>query len=214
MLCNSNYRWKIKDFLNKNDPEDDSVSRRALIINFDKTISVENRDTLLSQRLYKERAGIFQWLVRGMKRLRRDKYRISETFDGKMETALAQLHANTFSTAGKKISGSVSEYVKYKKCKDSFQDGLELLSVPVSKFYENYLEFCDLHNVPSVSISKFSIDLGYLGYEKFKDHTRNYSMSVKVYVDGDIRDNFLEHVPMIAEELTMNIFEGDDKYRE
>lgn len=210
MLCNSNYKWTVKDFLNKNDPNDESVSRRALIINFDKTISVENRDTMLSQRLYNERAGIFQWLVRGLKRLKRDKYRISETLDGKMETALAQLHAITYSSAGKKISGSVSEYIKYKKCQADFSDGWEAVNVPVSGFYENYMQFCELHNVPEVSIKKFSLDLGELGYEKFKDHTRNYSMSAKVYVHPDDKTHFLVNVPMIAEELTLNIFEGEE----
>lgn len=41
MLCNSNYRWQPKDFLNRDDPDDESMQRRALVLNFDKTIPVE-----------------------------------------------------------------------------------------------------------------------------------------------------------------------------
>lgn len=54
----------------------DAMMRRWQIINFGVTIDRERMNPDLIYELLKERSGIFNWIVRGMKELRRKKYRM------------------------------------------------------------------------------------------------------------------------------------------
>lgn len=209
MLCNSNYRWKPSDFLNREDPYDESMQRRAIVLNFDKTIPVEKRDTMLAEKMKNEYAGIMAWIVKGLCELKKNNWRMPENLGGKIDMKLERIHSTVIGKDGKLVDGSISEYLKYKQCQHEPFDGAFPLELTSTDVYKNYLRFCKKNGIDAVSQRKAGIDIQALGYEKEKKADKGYSNTYSLWCgDEDIARDFTKHVPNIADEAKTGLFEG------
>jgi phage/plasmid-associated DNA primase len=209
LLCNSNYKWKASDFLNRNDPYDESMQRRAVILNFEKTIPVENRDTLLAEKMRKEHAGIFAWIVKGLVELRRNNYRIPENLSGRIDAKLERIRSTVTGADGARIDGSVSEYMIYKGCSAESREGLFKCRMRASDMFGNYQQFCKKNGVVSVSKPKFGRDLVNMGYRRSVSGDTSHLIEYTFWCEAEeVANDFCYDVPSIAEASKSRIFEG------
>ena len=209
LMCNSNYRWKMDDFINKDDPDDTSVQRRAVILNFDKTIPVENRDTKLAEKMVPEYAGIFAWIVKGLVELKQNGWRLPEGIEGRVDMVLGRIRSSVIGIDGKRIDGSVSEWVKLMTMKP-FQSQNEEVKYEkkernTTNLYELYEKFCYRVGANTVSIRKFSNDLMSLGFQRERSVGSVYHFFVE---DENIARKFDAYIPNIAESVSKSVFEG------
>ena len=86
------------------------------MLNFDKTIPVEKRDTMLAERMRAEHAGIMAWIVKGLCELKKNNWRMPENLGGKIDMKLERIRSTVMGKDGKLVDGSISEYFKYKEC--------------------------------------------------------------------------------------------------
>lgn len=209
LICNSNYRWKQADFLNRDDPDDMSMQRRAVVVNFDKTIPTEKRDTMLAQRMRKEHAGIFAWIVKGLCELKKNNWRMPETVGGKIEEKLNRMRSTVITDDGRKIDGSVSEYLKYKACIPVYAESRAKIMLSATELKRNYDRFCKKVGIVPVSQRKLSLDLISLGYERKQVAGKGNASTYTLWCDdSEIAENFMKHVPNIAENVKESLFEG------
>lgn len=209
LICNSNYRWKQADFLNRDDPDDMSMQRRAVVVNFDKTIPTEKRDTMLAQRMRKEHAGIFAWIVKGLCELKKNNWRMPETVGGKIEEKLNRMRSTVITDDGRKIDGSVSEYLKYKACIPVYAESKAKIMLSATELKRNYDRFCKKVGIVPVSQRKLSLDLISLGYERKQVAGKGNASTYTLWCDdSEIAENFMKHVPNIAENVKESLFEG------
>lgn len=209
MLCNSNYRWKPSDFLNREDPYDESMQRRAIVLNFDKTIPVEKRDTLLAEKMKGEYPGIMAWIVKGLCELKKNNWRMPENLGGKIDMKLERIRSTVAGKDGKLVDGSISEYLKYKQCSAEPCENAVPIEITSTDVYKNYEKFCKKNGVDAVSQRKLGVDMLSLGYEKEKRADKGYSSTYTLWCwDEDIARDFARHVPSIAEEAKTGLFEG------
>lgn len=209
LICNSNYRWKQADFLNRDDPDDMSMQRRAVVVNFDKTIPTEKRDTMLAQRMRKEHAGIFAWIVKGLCELKKNNWRMPETVGGKIEEKLNRMRSTVITDDGRKIDGSVSEYLKYKACVPVYAESRVKIMLSATELKRNYDRFCKKVGIVPVSQRKLSLDLISLGYERKQTAGKGNASTYTLWCDdSEIAENFMKHVPNIAENVKESLFEG------
>ena len=209
LICNSNYRWKQADFLNRDDPDDMSMQRRAVVVNFDKTIPTEKRDTMLAERMRREHAGIFAWIVKGLCELKKNNWRMPETVGGKIEEKLNRMRSTVITDDGRRIDGSVSEYLKYKACVPVYADSRVNVLLSATELKRNYDRFCKKVGIVPVSQRKLSLDLISLGYERKQVAGKGNASTYTLWCeDSGIAENFMKHVPNIAEDVKNNLFEG------
>ena len=209
LICNSNYRWKQADFLNRDDPDDMSMQRRAVVVNFEKTIPTDKRDTMLAQRMRKEHSGIFAWIVKGLCELKKNNWRMPETVGGKIEEKLNRMRSTVITDDGRKIDGSVSEYLKYKACVPVCAESRVKVMLSATELKRNYDRFCKKVGIVPVSQRKLSLDLISLGYERKQAAGKGNASTYTLWCDdSQIAENFMKHVPNIAEDVKNNLFEG------
>lgn len=209
MICNSNYRWKQADFLNRDDPEDMSMQRRAVIVNFEKTIPTEKRDTLLAERMKAERAGIFAWIVKGMLELKKNGWKMPETVSGKIDERLNRMRSTVTADDGWLIDGSVSEYLRYKKCWPVPSESRVKVLLSATELKRNYDRFCKRAGVVPVSQRKLSMDVLSMGYERKQTAGKGNASTYTLWCDdAEIAGNFMRHVPNIAEDVKSSLYIG------
>lgn len=209
IMFNTNHRWKTSDFLDSEDVNDKSMLRRVKIINFERTVPVERRDTMLADRLMNEKAGIFAWIVKGFLELKKNRYRMPESKDGEIDLLLEKARANV-SIDGKDVSGIVALYLERKKTYAQYQVGSYRLEVTFDQLYNNFMDFCKKEGLDGVSKQKFGRDLGIFGFEKDKSQQTG-RMSYTVYcTDMDITQRYLIHVPTIIDEVNATLFQGEE----
>ena len=209
MICNSNYRWKQADFMRRDDPEDTSMQRRAVIVNFEKTIPTDKRDTMLAERMKAERAGIFAWIVKGLCELKKNGWKMPETVNGKIDERLNRMCSTVVTDDGRHIDGSVSEWLKYKHCVPASSDERIELHFSATELKRNYDRFCKRAGVVPVSQRKLSLDMLSMGYERKQMAGKGNASTYTLWCDdGEIADKFTRHVPNIAEDVKNNLFVG------
>lgn len=209
LICNSNYRWKQADFLNRDDPDDMSMQRRAVVVNFEKTIPTDKRDTMLAQRMRKEHSGIFAWIVKGLCELKKNNWKMPETVGGKIEEKLNRMRSTVITDDGRKIDGSVSEYLKYKACVPVYAESRVKVLLSATELKRNYDRFCKKVGIVPVSQRKLSLDLISLGYERKQVAGKGNASTYTLWCeDSQIAENFMKHVPNIAENVKESLFEG------
>lgn len=211
LVCNSNYRWKADDFLNRDDVDDISVQRRAVIINFDRTIPAEKRDAMLAEKMKAEYAGIFAWIVKGLVDLRRSNWKLPESIDGRIDRILQKMASPVVARNGAKVDGSVAEWLERRTCHPEQNSGgrkrLEKHRSG-SDLYYNYSLFCSKIGIRGVTLCKLGRDLSSLGYRKVRGDESSYLIFVD---DAIIADNFDTYVPSLAAlDTTGETFEGSD----
>ena len=219
IICNTNRKVNDKDSMPKDSPNDISVSRRLLLISFDKEIREDERNPEIVQQLLKEKEGIFQWIVRGFKRLKKDKYKITESLEGRIDKIRMDLHSNIpIGDGNKRVAGSISEYLKFKglsPVKDYEHPNEHLIAF--SLLYENYRRFCTKNGVSVKMIAtdvKFGRDLGVLGYSKRDDMGSTNTTGYLVYSDSEFHISIIQSVPSIIEQLNIDALLSESKAEE
>lgn len=211
LLCNSNYRWKLDDFLNRDDVDDISVQRRAIIINFDKSIPIEKRDAMLADKMKAEYAGIFAWIVKGLVDLKASGWRMPESADGRIDRILQKLSSPLTIRGNSKVEGSVVEWVTRMSCFPEQKHGGKKRAVRKrtgSELYYSYKRFCDSIGVLPVTLIKFGRDLSAMGFEKEKSKDSQYIMYIE---DEAIANSFDTYLPNLFKAIEgETFFEGED----
>lgn len=207
IICNTNRKLSDKDSLPKDSPTDESVSRRLLLISFDKVLRESERNPEIVSQLLKEKEGIFMWMVRGYKRLKRDKWKITESLEGRIDKIRMTLNSNV-PVGRKRVSGSVYEYLKFKCCSPVPTDeNPNELFILFSTLHENYLKFCKKNKVSealTATREKFARDLGTLGYGKKNDVGDKNVTGIVMYCPYDDGRTLTLGVPSIIEELNVD----------
>lgn len=222
LLCNSNYRWTMEDFVNRDDVADISVQRRAVIINFEKSIPVEKRDAMLAEKMKSEYAGIFAWIVKGLVDLKASGWRLPESVDGNVDKILHRMSATVTVRGGQKCDGSVVEWITRKTAypEPSAEKKRVIKQRTGSELYYNYNLFCKDVGIKPVSLIKMGRDLVSMGFTKARTQESMYVLYVE---DKLIADNFDTQIPNIyksvnkadcfeAAEQTIEEFANSDGY--
>lgn len=217
IICNTNRKMSDKDSLPKDSETDQSVSRRLLLISFDKVLSESERNPEIVKMLLKEKEGIFMWMIRGYKRLKCDKWKITESLEGRIDKVRMELNS-IVPVGGKKVSGSVSCYMKYKGLTNMKDDEhpYEFL-IDFSVLFMNYLEFCRKNGVSekvSVSREKFGRDLGSLGYQKRNDLGDTNTTGYFIYTGNPEKRFLTSSIPSIIEELNVDALLREAEFEE
>lgn len=168
-MCNSNYDWGEVELIPKDSPNDESMARRVLLLNFDKRVPENRRDPELSEKLLKEREGIFMWMVRGYKRLKKDKWKIQDSLFGRVEKVRHSANKSIVVVNGKKVHGSIIEYVRFKGISPIMDENHKnAILVSSTDIYENYRKFCINNGIACYvkGSHKLSLDFGTLGFSK------------------------------------------------
>lgn len=166
-MCNSNYDWSNVNLIPKDSPNDESMARRVLLLNFDQKIEESRRDTELVKKLLDEREGIFMWMVRGYLRLRASSWKIQDSLLGRVEKA--RMNANhPVLVNGNEVHGSIIEYIRFKGL-SPISDGEYVYDLLLSstEIHENYVKFCESNGIANIQTrAKLSRDFETLGYSK------------------------------------------------
>lgn len=209
IICNTNRKVNDKDSLPKDSPTDESVSRRLLLISFDKVLKESERNPEIVQHLLREKEGIFMWMVRGYKRLKKDKWKIEESLEGRIDKIRMSLNSSVPSGVGnKKVCGSVFEWLKFKTASPVYSEETPNEHfIMFTDLYSNYVKFCQKNGVAKsvmASDQKFGRDLSVLGYIKRSDIGENNNTGYLMYAAQGLKMAFMQSVPSIIEELNVD----------
>lgn len=214
-MCNSNYDWGEVELIPKDSPNDESMSRRVLLLNFDKKVPEDKRDAELSEKLLKEKEGIFMWMVRGYKRLKKDKWKIRESLFGRVEKVRHNANNSEIVVNGKKIHGSINEYVRFKGISPIMdEEHKTAILLSSTDIYENYKAFCINNGIASwvKSSHKLSNDFSTLGFSKRigfgATHCNGYIMYWTKNTNYEI---FKKDIPSIEKILDMDSVLGREE---
>ena len=164
VMFNTNRKWNSEDFIPRDDPHDDSMTRRAQIINFAHTIPVNMRDTELALKLEKEKAGIFAWILRGYMELKANGYRMPENVNDKLDMMIARAKGVIRSESGKEIHGSIGLWLERSKIEPYRAEGLTEMFISSTSLFHHYKRFCEMHGFEFISQQRLGRDLRELGY--------------------------------------------------
>lgn len=209
IICNTNRKVNEKDSLPKDSPTDISVSRRLLLISFDKKVDESDRNPELVQQLLKEKEGIFMWLIRGYKRLKRDKWKINESVEGRIDKIRMDMNSNVpIGVGNTKVLGSVSRYLEFKELVniDDEEHPYEHM-IHFATLYDNYCKFCEKNGVAKDKIAsetKFGRDLGVLGFAKKMDVGETNKTGYIFYSSAESKMTIIHAVPSIIEQLNID----------
>jgi hypothetical protein len=128
-----------------------------------------------------------------------------ENLGGKIDMKLERIRSTVIGRDGKLVDGSISEYLKYKECQPEEFEGSGVINFTSSEIYKNYERFCKKNGIVPMSQRKLGIDMLSLGYVREKGYNNSYNLWCG---NEDIANNFMRHVPNIAEEAKTNLFEG------
>lgn len=216
LIANSNYRWKKDDFAVPDDMRDISVQRRAIIVNFDRTIPADQRDTMLAEKLRAELSGIFAWIVKGLCDLASNGWRMPEIMDGRLENHIKYLEGDVKIGDGDvSVSASLHEWLRLMTCFPSDAAGRTTIYRSASDIHSVYDQWCAKMGIQGISVQKIGRDLGSLGYPKSKRASMVYTLYIQ---DRAIANHFNEHEAksgwsdkaFIGEEITFDdFFEGE-----
>lgn len=209
-MCNSNADWT--SFVPpKSSSKDESMSRRVLLLSFDKRIEENRRDSELVGKLLKEKEGIFMWLVRGYKRLMRDRWKIKNSMFGRIEQARADANKDVVRN-GKSIHGSIESYINYKGLSPIYSDEYKYsLALPTTDIWNNYEEFCNRNGIKNIQSSrKLSLDFSNLGFSKKIAFGANRSNGYVVYWKEPHNTMiFKSEVPTLEKVFNVNAILGE-----
>lgn len=199
IMFNANQCWRASDFLRKDSPSDISLQRRAVIINFERTVPQEKQDTLLVSKFREEHAGIFAWIVKGLMELRRHGYKIPPIVN---DTVAATLDAafRDVPYQGRKLNGSICIFLNRKFCIGSDPGNAKRIEITPQNFYGLYRDFCVKHGLEPATMTKFAIDLNTLGYGKLRGPLGTFWVA---YCTKDIEPSkFRRHIPDLADPIS------------
>lgn len=141
--------------------------RRYLIIPFDVTIPIQERDIDLSDKIIKnELPGVFNWVLQGLERIV-DKRKFTDA--KKSEQALADFKVK---------SDSVTLFINEIRHEETDPEKIVL-----GKLYDNYKEFCYNEQLKRIGRNKFSSKLEKKGFEKTRTNNGSTAFILEFKTD-------------------------------
>jgi putative DNA primase/helicase len=141
-------------------PEDQSLGfiRRLQFISFDVIIPKERQNKALAQELVADYPGIFNWIVRGSKELRRRKFIFPDSEGNRRQILLAQLQMNP-------VIAWVNSYQMRWEARARNEIGIY---IPTEVLLKSLAQFCEDNNVECPSKQKFGQTMAKIGNGFYK----------------------------------------------
>ena len=128
--------------------------RRLQFVSFEYVVPKEKQNPALSRELVAEYPGIFNWIVRGSRELKRRKFIFPSSEGSRRQVLLAQLKMNP-------VIAFVNTYQMRWEIQAKSEIGVEILAQDI---YAALVRFCEANNAESTpSIQKMGHDLGKIG---------------------------------------------------
>ena len=137
--------------------------RRLQFISFEITIPKEKQNPALSRELVAEYPGIFNWILRGSRELRRRKFVFPSSEGNRRQILLAQLQMNP-------VLAWVNSYQMRKEAHAVHE---EYTLIPSSEMIESLNQFCKDNDVEPVTGQKFGHTMSKLGFGKKRSQDGN-----------------------------------------
>lgn len=163
-------------------PDDASLGfiRRLQFVSFDVTIPKTRQNKTLAQELTAEYSGIFNWVMRGTKEIRKRKFQFPDAEGSHRQLLLAQLRGNP-----------VIAWVNSYHIRSIAQEkGEEALWVTSEEVYSCVADFCNDNDVDCPSKQKIGHTLTALSFDKKRD-SKGYTYKFYGVMMGDLLEPFV-----------------------
>ncbi len=173
-------------------PDDQSLGfiRRLQFISFDVTIPKSRQNRNLSQELVREYPGIFNWVVRGARELKRRKFMFPPSEGSRRQVLKAQLNINP-------VLAWASAYQM--RC-EPLARGEVGLYIPTCELLDSLAKFCEDNNVEMVSKQMFGQTMSRIGTGFFK---KRFKEGQRYLIYGCAEERLKE--PFIIENEDMKV---------
>lgn len=182
-------------------PDDQSLGfiRRLQFISFDVTIPKERQNKSLSQELIAEYPGIFNWVLRGARELRRRNFIFPSSEGNRRQMLLAQLRANP-------VLAWVNAYQMRWDMRARNETGV---FIDTDVLIKSLAQFCEDNEVEMVSKQKFGHTMSKIGGGFFK---KRGSRGFMYQVYGCTEERLMEHFIIDKESMHIDYIEEKGTY--
>ena len=162
--------------------------RRLQFISFEVTIPKDKQNPALSRELVAEYPGIFNWILRGSRELKRRKFVFPSSEGNRRQILLAQLQMNP-------VLAFVNAYQMRKEPQALHENPVY---ISTSDLLDSFERFCRDNNVDVPSKQKFGHSMGRLGFAK-----KHYPEGHRYLVFGCNEDRIKE--PFVIQDANMQV---------
>lgn len=182
-------------------PDDQSLGfiRRLQIVPFEVVIPKNRQNPSLSSELLAERSGIFNWIVRGARELKRKKFAFPSSEGCRRQVIKAQLQTNP-------VLAWVNSYQMRWDMRAKNETGMW---IPTKILLQSLERFCEDNDVPMVSKQKFGQTMSRIGGGFFKKRIAG-AFNYEVY--GCTEAHLSEPFVIDNEEMTVNFVKEDGSF--
>lgn len=163
-------------------PDETSLGfiRRLQFVSFDVTIPEARQNKTLAQELAKEYSGIFNWVMRGTREIRRRKFQFPDAEGSRRQVLLAQLRGNP-------IVAWVNSYHVRSQAKVK---GEAYIWMPTADVIESIFSFCEDNDADMPSKQLIGHTLSKMGFGKKRDR-EGYLYKMYGVMEGDLIRSFV-----------------------
>lgn len=154
--------------------------RRLQFISFEITIPKDKQNPALSRELVEEYPGIFNWILRGSRELRRRKFVFPSSEGNRRQILLAQLQMNP-------VLSWINSYQMRKEPAALHENPVH---ISTSELYSSLDRFCKDNDVETPSKQKFGHTMGRFGFCK-KHYPDGYRYIVYGCNEARLRESFI-----------------------
>ncbi len=142
-------------------PDDNSLGfiRRLQFVSFEVTIPEEKQNKELAHELAKEYSGIFNWVMRGTREIRKRKFQFPDAEGSRRQLLLAQLHGNPI------IAWANAYHVRAEAQARNEAN----IWVTSAEIYNCIADFCEDNGVDCPTKQKVGHTLSSMGFDKKRD---------------------------------------------
>lgn len=156
--------------------------RRLQFISFEITIPKDKQNPALSRELVEEYPGIFNWILRGSRELKRRKFVFPSSEGSKRQVLLAQLQMNP-------VLAWINSYQMRKEPAALHENPVH---ISTKVLYESLDRFCRENDVETPSKQKFGQTMGKFGFGK-KHHYEGFHYIIYGCNEARLADPFIIH---------------------
>lgn len=182
-------------------PEDQSLGfiRRLQFISFDVTIPKSKQNRQLSQELVAEYPGIFNWIVRGAREVRRRKFLFPPSEGSRRQILKAQLNTNVV----------LAWATAYQMRPEPLAPKEVALYIPTSTLIESLEKFCEDNNVDMVSKQMFGQSMSRIGSGFYK---KRYKEGFRYCIYGCTEEHLMEPFVISKEDMRLDYIHEKGTY--
>ena len=152
--------------------------RRLQFISFEITIPKDKQNPALSRELVAEYPGIFNWILRGSRELKRRKFVFPSSEGNRRQILLAQLQMNPV----------IAWINSYQMRKEPGALHEESVKIPTAELYDSLVRFCNDNETEVPSRQKFGHTMGKFGFAK-----QHFADGYRYIIYGCNEERLAEH---------------------